>query len=244
MRGDILAGDVGDKFLKPVTLAVEDQADLAALLPGPEPRGPDEKPELEGHVEPRQLMGGVEFRARDIMHPETAAANHGKDLLDPDLAGVVDLESTARHIATVKRREDQRIENRLVGLVEGAVKEDACLVGGVARCAQAFASCDAATARTTRRIAARDAWVGRWAACLTATSFGAAFAAFRWDIRLVDLPAALIIFPMLGWRVAGSKRCLCPNRTRYGRSADATPGSSTASSSMVWRSWISWPTCQ
>jgi hypothetical protein len=52
------------------------------------------KPEFAGHIESGWLIGAVELGAGDVMHPKPAATDDGEDLFNPDLIGVVDLEST------------------------------------------------------------------------------------------------------------------------------------------------------
>src|SRR5260370_24755120 len=104
--GDVLTCDVGDELLEPIPFPIQDQTDLAPLVTGAEASGTDKEPKLEWHVEAGQLIDGIELRPGDVVYAETARANDREDLLDPDLARVVDLQGAAWHVATVKRCED------------------------------------------------------------------------------------------------------------------------------------------
>lgn len=80
------------------------------------------------------------------------------------------------HIDAIESRDDQRIENWLIGLVEWAVEEDAGLVGCGAPVVLRHSGPAMPPQIVPRAINARHAWVSRSAAGLTATSFMLGFA--------------------------------------------------------------------
>src|SRR4051812_36670024 len=129
VRRDVLAGDVRDETLVAVGLAVEDQAALPALPAGTETLRPQEEAELQRHVEPWQPARRVRLRPRDVVDAEAAALDQTDDLLDADLTRVVNLEGATRVVPAVEHREDGRVEQRPVPVVERAVDEDAAIVG-------------------------------------------------------------------------------------------------------------------
>jgi phosphonate transport system permease protein len=109
-------------------------------------------------VEARQCVRIIQLGPGDVVHAEPAPADDRKDLLDPHLSRVVGLEGAARHIAAVEGREHQRLEDRLVGVVKGAVEEDAFVVGRRAGRAFRHPSGDAPPPRTSPPDGLRNGW--------------------------------------------------------------------------------------
>ena len=137
VRGVVLAAAAAKSYPPELSVAVTKVADpalpeaerrryLTPLDGVAEPLGANEQPKLERHVEARQA-GGVQLRPRNVVHAHAAGPDERNDLLDPDLAGVVGFQGTTRPVAAVEHGEDDRLEYRLVGVVEGAVNEDAGL---------------------------------------------------------------------------------------------------------------------
>jgi hypothetical protein len=124
VRLDVLAADVGNEGLEPMRLPVEDQAGLQPLLPIAKPSRAKEDSDLQRHVETRQASALVELDSRDVMDTELRLFDDPIDLFDTCFGCVFDLERTTRIEAAVQDGKDQRVEDRVVRAVEGAVDED------------------------------------------------------------------------------------------------------------------------
>jgi hypothetical protein len=74
-------------------------------------------------------MGRIELRHRDVMNTKPAVRNDSVDLLDSDLASIIDLQGTTRLKSAVGDREDHGLEDRLVLEIEGTIEENALLIG-------------------------------------------------------------------------------------------------------------------
>jgi hypothetical protein len=162
MGGDILTGNVGDEFLVAISIGVEDQAVLALLPSGAEPQRAQEHAEFERHVEARQAVRRVEFRARDVVDAEAAFRDDLRNAVDANLAGVVNFKRAAGNEPTVEDRKHNRSKKRLIGLVEGAIDEDVEVVircGGAGR-HRVRAACLWMTTRTALLIAAFVVFTG------------------------------------------------------------------------------------
>jgi hypothetical protein len=79
VRSNILAGNIGNEFLIPKRVAVENEAPLALLKPIAKPLGTQEHPELQRHVETRQSCCSVQLRARQIMNAESTLFDSCED---------------------------------------------------------------------------------------------------------------------------------------------------------------------
>jgi hypothetical protein len=125
---DVLARDIGTKHLVAVRFAVENEAYLPPLARLPEPFRTQKHTELQGHVETWQSSGAVKRRPRQIVNAILTFRNNSEDLIEPDDAAVVTLQSTAGDKATVVDCEHKRFEKRAIVLIEGNVEEDSIAV--------------------------------------------------------------------------------------------------------------------
>jgi hypothetical protein len=79
------------------------------------------------------VIDAVEFGAGDVVDAEAAGLHELHDLLDPDLAGIVNLERATRFEATVVNRKTDGPKERSVDLVKRTVDEDAGVVEPLCR---------------------------------------------------------------------------------------------------------------
>ncbi len=95
MSGDVLTSDVADELLIPVGLPIEHKTGFQPLFADAETLGTKKQPKFERHVEARQTTG-VQLRPGYVMDAPAAVANEAGDLLDADVAAVVNLLSAPR----------------------------------------------------------------------------------------------------------------------------------------------------
>lgn len=72
MGCDALADYIRDEFLKAVSIPIQDQTDLLALVALPKSRRADEKAEFERHIGAGKLVFAVELGARNVVGTKTA----------------------------------------------------------------------------------------------------------------------------------------------------------------------------
>src|SRR5438094_4339653 len=72
MRMDVLAGDVGNILLVPIGQLIQDQASLLSLCSAAEGFRSQEQSQLEGHVEPGQMVCPVKLSSRNIVNAQLA----------------------------------------------------------------------------------------------------------------------------------------------------------------------------
>ena len=128
MRSDVLAGDIGDEFLIAIRILIENEANFSSLASVTEALSTQEHTEFERHIKARQLVGFVQLSARQIMDAEAAFLDDRENLLDPDLARVIDFECATRPKPAKNYGENDAIEKRLIGAIERAIYKNADLV--------------------------------------------------------------------------------------------------------------------
>ncbi len=121
---NILAGNVGDKGPVAVCIPVQNQRRLFALIVTSKSSAPKKQPQLQRHVEPRQVGDGIELDRGEIVYAELAFFDDPFDLCQADIAGIVFLAGATSNKTEVAHGEDNGVEDRPVTGVEGAVDED------------------------------------------------------------------------------------------------------------------------
>src|SRR5262249_31143600 len=86
--------------------------------------GTEEDAQLERHVESGKMAAGIGLRPGDVVDPEPTAFDQVEDLLDSDLAPVIQLEGAPRPEAAVEDCKGDRLEEQFVSGVERTVDED------------------------------------------------------------------------------------------------------------------------
>ena len=69
----------------------------------------------------------IELSSRNIVNAEFASCNDCGNFLDSDLTRIADFQRTSGDVAAIVNRKHDRLEDRSVGFIEGAVDEDAVL---------------------------------------------------------------------------------------------------------------------
>ena len=110
MGSDILSGDIGDEFLISVRLNIEDQTTLSLLDSVSQALCAEKHPEFQRHVEPRKMVCWVGIGPGKVVNAKSALFDNLKNLLDSNLAPVLDLKRAARAKATVDDSEVDRFE--------------------------------------------------------------------------------------------------------------------------------------
>lgn len=121
---NILTGNVGDKGPVAVRIPVQNQRRLFALIVTSKSSAPKKQPQLQGHVEPRQVGDGIELDHGEIVYAELAFFDDPLHLCQADIAAIVFLAGAAGNKAEVANGEDNGFEDRPVTGVEGTVDED------------------------------------------------------------------------------------------------------------------------
>lgn len=124
MGVDIDPGDVRDELLIAVFLDIKDQQALVMLSFIAVPLGPEEQPQLERHVEPRQAIVAIELGPTNVVYAVPAFLDQIVELVDASLAAIVQLARRSGPEAARKDRENQRLEDWFVIRVEGTVYEN------------------------------------------------------------------------------------------------------------------------
>jgi hypothetical protein len=125
---DVLSSNIGDEGAVPVALPIEDQAPFLFLAPLAKALRSEKDPQFERHVESRQIRRGIEVGATEVIDGEPAIRDKVKNPLHPDLPAILDFQSTTGLETAVEDGEDDRLEERLVALIERAVDENALVV--------------------------------------------------------------------------------------------------------------------
>ena len=110
MRGRVLSRDVRTELRVAITVPIQNQADLSPLRSVPERLGSEEQPQFKRHIESREVGLGVELSSGDVVDAELTSANKAKDLVEPNLTGVLNLKGRPRHKAAVMDRKNYGIE--------------------------------------------------------------------------------------------------------------------------------------
>ncbi|HEY4641530.1 MAG TPA: hypothetical protein VII75_09320 [Thermoanaerobaculia bacterium] len=110
MSSDVLTCNVRNESLIPITLDVQDQADLSTLLGATVSLGPKKHAQLKRHVEAGKTAGRVNLGPANVVNAETAACDYLRDFFDTNFACVVNLKSAPRDITAVVNREDDGLE--------------------------------------------------------------------------------------------------------------------------------------
>jgi len=130
MRLDVLAGDVRNEFLKPVSIPIQDQASLRPMPPRSELFGPEKESKLQRHLEPRQLVLPIELRPGNIVNAERRGTDQPIDFLKPHLAGVVMFQRAAGNESAYGNGEYDGPEDGQVLPVKGTIDKYAARVLG------------------------------------------------------------------------------------------------------------------
>jgi hypothetical protein len=125
---NVLAADIGQKFLVSVWLLIEDHADFLPVMPVSKALATQEQPQLERHIEARQFIDRIELGARNVVDAEFAARDNPNDFVHSNLPAVRDFQGTARREPAIYDGEDRRMEEAPVLEIKGTVDENALIV--------------------------------------------------------------------------------------------------------------------
>jgi hypothetical protein len=118
----VLTGDIAHRLLVTMLLGIEDEEILALVAPRAERQCAVADAALECHVEARLV------NAAQIVDGVAAAADHVHDLRGASLAGPDIVEGDLGDETRIVDAEHDRIQDRLVGVVERAIQEDRGIV--------------------------------------------------------------------------------------------------------------------
>jgi hypothetical protein len=126
MSGRIIAAQVREVRRQGVPLAHHDQRRIVPPLRAAEMLCPHSHAKLKRHVEARELVL-PQFRARQIVNRPWALADQPPQLVEPDIRGIIILESAARLVPAHHHGEQQCLEGSAIVCVERTVDKDVAI---------------------------------------------------------------------------------------------------------------------
>src|SRR5262245_321295 len=118
MGVNVLPGDVGDEFLVPELIAIQDEALFGLLALVAVAAGAEEDAKFERHVEAWQPVLRVETGAADVVDAIAALLDQGHDLVDARAASVIDFAGATRGETATHDGEHLCIEEFLIAAIE------------------------------------------------------------------------------------------------------------------------------
>ena len=124
MRPYILPGDIGHEGAVPEQVGVQDEASLTDLGFWSEPFAAQEESQFHRHIKAGQVRPGIQRDRRKIVNAELALLNDPFDLRQAKISGIVLFKRTSRDKPEIVYRENDCVEHRAIGGVEGTVDKD------------------------------------------------------------------------------------------------------------------------
>ena len=147
-----LARDYGAVSRVAVPIPLENKANLLLLGGISEVAGPKKDTHLEGHIEPRKVVDGIEFGSGDVVDAVLAFGHHPEQRLRPYNAPIIDFQCTASHETAIVAGKNQGIKKGRVVVVKRAVDEHAFPVGGTSHNASLLVQLRRALVHTGHRL--------------------------------------------------------------------------------------------